>query len=114
MQLINKSSSTVLSAQVHVAESFRSRLKGLMFSKALNSNHCLWISQCKSVHSFFMKFTLDLLFVDKNLIVVKIIKTFKPWRITALYIKADSVFEFNEGELNNIKVGDQLLLQKPE
>lgn len=114
MKLINQNRSTILSTKVHIAKNFNARLKGLMFSKPLTSDHCLWISQCKSVHSCFMKFTLDILFVDKKLKVVKIIKALKPWRLTPLYIKADSVFEFNSGKLNNIKVGDQLLLQKTE
>ncbi|MBE8163172.1 MAG: DUF192 domain-containing protein [Bdellovibrionaceae bacterium] len=112
MKLINQKNSKVLSTKVHMARSFKSRLKGLMFSNPLAHGHCLWISQCKSVHSCFMKFTLDILFVDKKLRVIKIIKALKPWRITFFYIKADSVMEFNAGELNNIKVGDQLLLQK--
>ncbi|MBE8221685.1 MAG: DUF192 domain-containing protein [Bdellovibrionales bacterium] len=114
MKLINKNNSKTLSSKVHIAKNFSSRLKGLMFSNPLEGDHCLWISQCKSVHSCFMKFTLDILFVDKKLKVVKIITDFKPWRVTSICMKSDSVFEFSAGKLNNIKVGDHLLVQKTE
>lgn len=112
VQLINNKNLKVLSSRICMADTFFTRLKGLMFSKALTGNHCLWILKCKSVHSFFMQFALDLVFVDKNLVVVKIIKNLKPWRLSSFCIKASSVFEFNVGQVNNIKVGDQLLVQK--
>lgn len=114
MQLKNHNNSQLLSAKVHMAKNFSSRLKGLMFSPPLKDQNCLWISKCKSIHTCFMKFSLDVVFVDKKLKVIKIIKNLKPWKLTGIYLKADSVFEFNAGKLNNIKVGDQLLLQKKE
>lgn len=114
MELINTNNSIQLSTKVIKARNFNSRLKGLMFSTPLTAQHCFWIPQCKSIHTCFMRFSLDVLFVNKNLKVIKIIKNLKPWSCTSFYTKADSVFEFNAGELNNIKVGDQLLLQKKE
>ena len=102
-----------IATAVTVADSFLARSKGLLGRNHLAQEHALWIKRCNSIHTFFMKFAIDAVFVDKKLKVVSIYQDLKPWRITRIHLKASSVFEFQAGTLAHlktgmIKVGDQL------
>jgi len=109
--LFNQTQNFKISESVEVAGNFFSRAKGLMFRTSLKENHSLWIKNCTHVHTFFMRFAIDLIFVDRNLKVQKTYACAKPWRHFFLGTwKSDSVFELPEGTLNKclVKVGDQL------
>lgn len=95
---------------VELAESFWARGKGLLGRKSLPAQSCLWIKPCNNIHTFFMKFTIDCVFVNKKLQVEKVESKVRPFKIKGPFWKAHSVFEFSEGtiELFNIQVGDQL------
>lgn len=108
-KLSNKTKHTVIVNEVLTATSFYQRAKGLLGRKDFDRNQTLWIHRCKDIHTFFMAFPIDLVFVDKNLIVTGVKKNIKPWKF-AFNLKANSVFEFKAGVINNsnIKLGDQL------
>ncbi|MEG2457902.1 MAG: DUF192 domain-containing protein [Bacilli bacterium] len=61
------------------ADSFFKRLKGLMFVH--NYKNCLLISKCNSIHTFFMKFNINIVFLDKNYKVLKLINDLSPFKI---------------------------------
>jgi uncharacterized protein len=109
-QLTNKSKNLILVAHVEQAKSMASRLKGLLGRDSLKSDQTLWLEPCNSIHTFFMKFAIDVVFVDKNLVVRKVVLNLPPWRLLAPVIGAQSVFEFAAGVLdtNKISPGDQL------
>lgn len=86
-------SGEVIVAQLSQANSFIKRLKGLIFTPQLDEGCGLLISPCKQVHTHFMRYALDIVFLDKSLNVVAIIKDLKPWRLTAYYKKAHYVLE---------------------
>lgn len=114
VKLYNTSkNNTIVCEQVVIADSFLKRLKGLLGKKTLPNSQCLWIKDCPSVHTFFMRFSIDVVFVDKKLKVTNIHKNLEPWRMTPLFqIKNNSCFEFKAGELSDtIKLGDQLDVQ---
>ena len=94
---------------VAMAESFFSRGKGLLGCSSLEPNQGLWIKPCNNIHTFFMKFSIDCIFVDRRMHVIKVIHDVKPFRIIGPYWKSHSVFEVNTGfaHRNNINVGDQ-------
>lgn len=82
-----------------------------MFAPSLEGSDALWITPCNQIHTFFMRFSLDVVFLTKDLKVVKVLKSVKPYRLTWLYFKAFSVLEFEEGTLTNeIQEGQQLEL----
>ena len=95
---------------VIVAESFIDRAVGLMGKKSLDKDACLWIKDANWIHNCFVRFPIDVVFVDKNLTVKYITNNLKPWRLTRKVFKAKSVFEMNTGmaEKLNIQIGDQL------
>jgi uncharacterized membrane protein (UPF0127 family) len=110
MWLESKTKNQRLISRLEVAESFLSRGKGLLGHERLNEDSGMWIHRCNSIHTFFMKFPIDCIFVDKNLKVKAIYKDVRPWRLVPPVWGARSVFELASGAATkmNISVGDQL------
>lgn len=97
-------------ASIEFAHTPWRRAKGLLGRASLPPGEALWIRPCNSIHTFFMKFPIDVVFTDKNLIVCKVIRDVKPGRLLAPVWKASSTFEFAAGFLDQhpIREGDQL------
>lgn len=109
MPLINKTQNIELVSSIENATSFYKRLMGLMGKANWDKNKTLWISNCKSIHTCFMNFPIDIVFVDKNLKVTTVIENIKPWRMTKYDWDANSVFEFSSQNIGlKVKKGDQL------
>lgn len=102
-----------LSNNVIVAYRLLKRMKGLLGKSELPIGEALWIKPCISIHTFFMKFPIDVLFLDKTNQVIAIIKNMLPNRLTRLYPKASSVFELPAGmiEATSTEVGDKIELK---
>ncbi len=111
-KLYNKTlNNNVIINEVNIANNFISRTIGLMGRKSMKPSSSLWIKNCNRIHTCFMKFPIDVIFVDKKLIVKKIYKHAKPWHHMFLGTwGANSVFEMPNGTLENltISIGDQL------
>jgi len=108
--LTNKTKKNTLAQEVILANNFWSRAKGLLGLKTLDNRSTLWISDCNSIHTFFMKFSIDLVFVDRDLKVCAVHRNVRPWRFRGPVWKAKSVFEFSTGAVpeNFVEPGDQL------
>ncbi len=108
-KLLNKTKNTIIVAEIRQATGFLARLVGLIGKRSLN-NSGLWIPSCNSVHTCFMRFPIDLIFVDENLNVVQTKNDVRPWRLVLPVKDADSVFELPAGTLdqNNLAIGDSL------
>ncbi|MEE8403577.1 MAG: DUF192 domain-containing protein [Candidatus Hydrothermarchaeaceae archaeon] len=96
------------------ASNFFGRAMGLMFRRRLEKGGGLLIEfssilKSRSIHSFFMRFTIDLIFVDADMSVVDM-KTLAPWKIYSAKGDCRWVLEVNEGVIGEkeIKVGDEL------
>ena len=92
---------------LEVADTFMSRFWGLMGRKNLPSGRALLIKPCNSIHTFFMRFRMTAVFVDKNMRVVKVVPNMAPWRMT-FAPKAYCVFELAGDEGEETKEGDDL------
>ena len=80
-----------------------------MFSKSLDGFDCLWLKPCSSIHTFFMRYDIDVMFVDKKMKIIKIIRNIKPWRMTLMYFGSAQCLEFSGGFLpEELKEGDIL------
>jgi len=112
LTLVNKSSNEIVSRRAVIAGSFFSRLTGLMFKKSMDSESALAFYRTISIHTFFMRFPIDVLFLDKQSRVLKIYKALKPWRL-AFCPKAFMVIELpaNKSLEKHLKVGDTLELR---
>lgn len=99
----------ILSDNILVADNPASRMIGLMFRKKLVGSDGLLLDPCNSIHTFFMRYSLDIVYLSKTNQVVKIIRNLKPWRMTLIYFKARKTLELPAGQLPaDIKEGDIL------
>jgi uncharacterized membrane protein (UPF0127 family) len=96
--------------RLEVADTFATRGKGLLGRSTLATEEALWIHHCNSIHTFFMKFAIDCVFVDRNLKVKKVYHGVRPWRLVLPVLGASSVIEMASGTAASLKinVGDQL------
>ena len=100
---------------VDVADTSSKRRVGLLKHERLGSGTGLWIVPCESVHTFFMKFPIDLVYLDKRRKVRKVRNAVPPWRLSACF-SAHSVLELPAGTAAETKtqVGDELAIDKVE
>lgn len=92
--------------RVYFANNFKDRLLGYMFRKKPHYEAILF-KPCNSIHTFFMRFNIDVLFLDKNMMVIKKIDGLTKRKIA--YEKgAYFVVEAEEGILKEIKVGERI------
>ena len=85
------------------------RMIGLMFQKSMEKYDGLLINPCNQIHTFFMRFSIDLIFLNKKNEIVKIVKDKKPWGMSLMYFRASKVLEIKAGSLNpNISLGDKV------
>jgi uncharacterized protein len=97
-----------------VAETPLSRLKGLLGRSRLASGEGLLIRPTSAIHTCFMRFPIDAVFLDRDLVVVKVVSDLRPWRVAARR-GAKSVLELAAGESarRGIRPGEQLRLSDP-
>lgn len=104
-----KNKQIIISEKVKVASSLTSRVLGLMFKKNLSENESLLIEPCNSIHTCFMNFAIDVVFISKDNVVIHVIENMRPWKFSSIYFKSKKVLELKGGTLKNkILKGDQL------
>lgn len=100
MKAVDLDTGKVLACEVDLAENFFARLKGLLGRSELAAGGGLWIRPCNSVHTFGMRFTIDVAFLDRDMRVVAVAKTLRPNRVSPFCSKASSVLELPAGALD--------------
>ena len=95
-----------------VADSALARLRGLLGRSELRAGEGLLLRPAPSIHTWFMRFPIDAVFVDGELRVVAVRRDLRPWR-TAGRRGARAVFELaaGEAERRGVWVGTQLMLE---
>ncbi len=109
----NETRNTTIGRDVLLANSSEERRTGLLKQDSLAQGTGLWINPCEGIHTFFMRFAIDVIFLDKQNRVRKIRPALRPWRLSAC-ITAKSVLELPAGtaQQTGTEVGDQLVFQK--
>jgi uncharacterized membrane protein (UPF0127 family) len=99
----------VLATHAEVADTSAKRRTGLLKHAKLDPGEGLWITPCESVHTFFMKFAIDLVYLDKQKKVRKVRHSVPPWRASAC-LTAHSILELPAGTARQTATqpGDQL------
>ena len=109
MTCYNKRTGEKLVARVERAGTFWARLKGLMFRKTLAQDAGLLLDPCPQIHTCFMRFAIDVVFLDRTNRVVAVIENMKPWRMSKFYTKSRRTLEVKAGVLQGrVRVGDEL------
>ena len=111
---INVTRGTSLAHCARVADTPATRMTGLLHDTLLAEGDGLWIVPCNSIHSFWMKFVFDAVFLDKKLRVVHLVREMQPWRISKIVLRAHSVLELPAGLITKTqtKLGDQFEMKR--
>lgn len=98
----------VILENIIMADTYTKRLQGLLGRKGLEDKEGMMIVPCNSIHTYRMKFSIDVLFVDRDNVVVKVLRDFKPGRMGPLVFKSHFVMEAEAGAFKDVNVGDKL------
>ncbi len=110
-QVLNVTRGTILAARLEKALTGATRRKGLLGRECLLPGEGLWIAPCESVHTFFMRFPIDLVYLDRKLQVRKVRHCVGAWRISACF-SAHSVLELPAGtaQASRTERGDKVAI----
>lgn len=92
---------------ITIAESFKTKLVGLLNKKSLDNNEGLLLKNCSGIHCFFMKFTIDAVYLSKDMKVLYK-ETVKPWKTGKFVRNCTHVLELPEGMAKDIEIGDYI------
>jgi uncharacterized protein len=100
-----------LAEAAEIADTSRKRRVGLLKHEQLNAGEGLWIVPCESVHTFFMKFPIDLVYLDRKKRVRKVRHAVPPWRLSVC-LRAHSVLELPAGTVRRTgtQAGDEIVI----
>jgi uncharacterized membrane protein (UPF0127 family) len=109
LRVANLTRQTVLASSMKVADTAARRNKGLLGRERLSPGEGLWIRPCESVHTFWMRFSIDLVYVDRKNRIRKLVSELRPWRLSGC-LWAHSVLELPSGTILNTEtqMGDTL------
>ena len=116
-RLVDHTVGKVLADKVELANTFWRRFHGLMFRQSFCEGEALvFVSKLRlqNIHTFFMMFSIDVIFLDSNFLVIEICQRLKPWRIHRSKVKASYIIELPAGTIShtNVKIGHKLALRK--
>ncbi len=108
----NKTRETFLATDAYVADGYLSRLVGLLGKtrRWMRPGRGLWIVPSHGVHTFGMLFSIDVVFLDAKKRVVHVEEMVRPFRISAVSLKAESVLELPPHTIfrTGTRTGDEL------
>ena len=116
MLVRNEDRDTVLGEAIEVASTAVHRVKGLLGRECLEDGQGLLFFRCASLHTFFMRFPVDILYVDKSGKVLKIAPEVKPFKLVAAPFRSYFALELPMGSVRRSKtrVGDHLRFVESE
>ena len=112
-ELVNAERGSLLASRVEPAFDSKTRKKGLLGRESVPDDYVLIIAPCNSIHTFFMRCPIDVVFVSKDGTVTKACRSVKPWRIAGS-LKAFAVVEAAAGfiERHGIEPGEVVALRE--
>lgn len=112
MALINERTRRVVAARVEVADTRKTRRRGLLGRTAMAPSSALMIVPCFAIHTAFMQFAIDAIFTARDGRVVRVVRNLPPWRLAAA-VGAHAVIELPAGSVEDVAVGDHVVQQQP-
>ncbi len=99
--------------KIQVADSLWQKTVGVMFWQNFGELNGLLLTDTSAIHTFFVRFPLDLVFLNKNSRVIKTIENLKPWRLSPIVWQAKNTLELPAGSISKHKlaVGDLVKLK---
>ena len=99
VRVVNRTREIVLGDKVRTAQTFLSRLVGLLGTAAIAEGEGLWIVPCRSVHTLGMRYPIDVVFLDTRGVVIGILEGLPPNRIGRVFRGARGALELRSGIL---------------
>ena len=114
MKIFNQTQKNILASDLKIADTFISRLTGLLTRTSLNQGEGLLITRCQSIHMFFMRFPIDVVFVDSNNHIVGLVENIKPFQWSPIFFKASYAIEGNVGMIKTTQttLGDWIQIKE--
>jgi uncharacterized membrane protein (UPF0127 family)/CheY-like chemotaxis protein len=111
--IVNLTRGSVLCERATIADRPFSRMRGLVGQRSLEEGHGLLLQPAPSVHTAFMRFSIDVVFLDRDLTVLKLVQHLRPWRVASAS-RARNTLELATGEIDRrgIAVGEQLAVSE--
>ena len=110
--LIKTEQNEILADTVHYCHNIQTRLIGLLGTRTLGPKEACWLTPCFWIHTFGMRYPLDVYFLNKKNEVIAISRNLLPNRISAPFFRASSVVEMATNPEVKCRVGSRLLLEK--
>lgn len=112
MEIINKNKHTLLAKDIVIANTPFKRMKGLLGKKDFKEGQALILKPCNSIHTFFLRFAIDVIFVDKHNKIIEAISCLKPFRLTRIYWLSALAIELPAGIIlsSHTQEGDLLAI----
>jgi uncharacterized protein len=113
VKLVQQRTGAILATEVERAATIQSRLMGLLGRVELAQGSALVLEPCTAIHTFFMRFAIDVAFLDGGGRVLRAIPGLRPWRATRLYPSARLAVELPSGTLDRTgtREGDRLAFE---
>ncbi len=114
MNIVNGSKHLLIAEHVFEAQGFWARARGLIGRQSLAQGEALIIPHCQAIHMFFMRFSIDVIFVDRSKKVVGLVQNIKPFQLSPFFLNASCALELPSGviERTNTSLGDQILIDE--
>lgn len=110
LSVVNLTTGKTVASRVEVAKTFVDRLAGLLARPPLKPGQGLLIRPCKGVHTWFMRYPIDVIFLDSDWTVVALVKELAPFRFSPVVTAAAMALELPAGTIERTytRVGDTL------
>ncbi len=115
MRITNRSRNTLLGSRVVLASTWMSRFRGFIGRPEPRRGEGILLLPCDAIHTFWMSFDLDVLFLDEKGTVLEVVRSLRPWRKTRRVRGARYVLEVPVGTVDatGTQVGDELTWRDP-
>lgn len=115
MRITNRTRNTLLGSRVTLASTWLGRLRGFIGRPEPGPGEGILLLPCDAVHTFWMSFDLDVLFLDEKGRVLEVVRSLRPWKRTRRVPKARYVLEVPVGTVDGsgTQVGDELTWRDP-
>lgn len=115
MRITNRTRNTLLGQNVTLASTWLGRLRGYLGRSEPKEGEGMLLIPCNAVHSFFMTFALDVLFLDQKGTVLEVFREFRPWKRTKVVRGSRYVLEVPVGtiDISGTEIGDELSWREP-
>ena len=113
MRILNQRDKREIARDVTVARSVLARLVGLIGRDSMAEGSALIIPGCRQVHTWLMRFSIDILFCDRQNRIISALENVKPFRLTGYYSSASYTIELPAGTISafGLKQGDVMLIE---